>query len=106
MDMMLRRKVVSSFRDETALRDALKALAAAGFPDDAVTVVDMAGDGQASAKTAALPRHYAHQLARRLEEGSKLLFVQVRNPDEEKLATMTLLEHSDCSVQVHDLSAD
>lgn len=102
--MMLQRRVVCSFRDEAALRHAVDALAAAGFSDTAITVIEPAGAGQASAKTAALPRHYAHQLARRLEQGNRLLFVRVLGPDEEKLATMTLLEHSDCSVQVHDLS--
>lgn len=98
------RSAVGSFHDPAHLRQAVSALVAAGFADEALTVVDAERGGKASATTAELPRHYARQLARKLEEGAVLLFVRVRDPDEEKRASLTLLEHSDGAVQVHDLS--
>lgn len=88
---------------------ALVGATAVGLGSTAITLPILIAAGSGAAIGAALGRmiyrHHAERLQEQLERGGLLLWVNVRNPDEERKAITILEAHAGRHVHAHDLAA-
>jgi len=102
---------VSRLEAEFGLAPALAFIAAlaVGIGATSITVPILVAAGSGGAIGAALGRmvhrHHAERLQEQLERGGLLLWVNVRNPEEERKAITVLKAHAARDVHAHELAA-
>jgi hypothetical protein len=101
---------VSRLEAEYGLAPALALIAAAAFGAGTIAVglpmLIAAGSGAAVGAVLGrlIHRHHAERLQEQLERGGLLLWVNVRNPQEERKAVSTLTSYGARHVHAHDIS--